>query len=522
MSLMGDTSTSNLDTVLKVCDQLERLNPDALTVSRENLLACAASLPADLFSVIQPRVETIVGLFVESTFKRRQSQIMEDYFAALEATTKRLLTSPSTGGSSNFGKRLLPVPLENEQQWLAVIAEAPIEEKTHRAMDANANRNEVVGTPLELVFRILFLIQPDRAFDWSLDQLNSNPQFEDADVFRDLLMVWNDQADIPLSAVKTLLPLLNRPLDRFFPGTAAQLQRLVRLSGLRALKSKGMTRGSIHEHLTRILNEKSGPLIDDKLELWLDAAVEQLGNHTANFIAAASRVDDRSLPDNDRELARRQVFTAVRAADALHPAIIVGADIFLKRADGAHTLALAFLGINRSHLKKWRRKLEEKATAVVRHVFLQDLRDRRDSVDTIRKFCLGDELLFTSLYMKLDLLSRQFGSVEDREKTVDVLAANYASFRETDLLADKITSHFRRLSKLLHADSVLRLIPADEKASIGDLDNLPAALARASESRRYLEGRRALDRSIEDMRGAEMTFEQQLKAARTSLLRGLL
>ena len=518
---MRDTSTSNLDTVRQAFDQLEKLNPDALSVSREDLLTRAGTLGPEHFSKIQTRVETLVNLFADSAFKQRQAQIMEEYFGVLETTARRLEGSSPLTGKAAFGGRLLPVRLANEKQWLTVIAEAPVEEKTHRAMDANANRNEDVGTPLEIAFRMLFLIDSARAFDWSLVQLQDNPKFEDADVFRDLLMVWNDQAEVPMLAVKTVLPLLNRPLDRFFPGTAAQLQRLIRLSGLRALKARGMSRGKNRDHLTRVLAGKNGAVIDGKLERWLDAAVEQLGKHTADFIGAAQRVDDQSLSAEDRELARRQVFTAVRAVNTLHPAIIVGADLFLKRADGAHTLALAFLGVNRQHLAKWRRKQEGKAARVVRTLFLQDLRDRRDSVGTIRKFCLGDEMLFTSLYMKLDLLSRQFGSFEDREKTVDVLAANYASFREADLLGDKITAHFRQLSKLLHADSVQRLIPECEKGAIGDLDNLPVALTRASESRRYLEGRRALDHSVEDMRGAEMTFEEQLRSARMSLLRRL-
>lgn len=518
---MRHTSISNLQILLQTFQQLEKLNPDALSAPRAELLALASTLSAEDFSLFQPQVEKVVRLFADSAFKRQQYQVMEEYFRALEETVKRLEGPRQSQDETVFGGRLLPVRLKSESQWLTVIAEAGIDEKTHRAMDANANRNEDVGTPLEIAFRMLFLIDPVQAFDWSLDKLRLDPLFEDADVLRDLLMVWNDQADIPIEAAKTVLPLLDRPLDRFFPGTAAQVNRLIRLSGLRALTAGGMKRGRTREHLTHILAEKNGAVIDGKLERWLDAAVEQLGKHTADFITGAGWVDDQSLTAEDRELARRQVFTAVRAVDALHPAIIVGADIFLKRADGVHTLALAFLGINRNHLRKWRRKLEEKAAVVVRTLFLQDLRDRRDSVATIRKFCLGDEILFISLTMKLDLLSRQFGSFADREKAVDVLAANYASFRETDLLRDKITAHFRRLSKLLHTDSVQRLIPDHEKAAVADLGNLPVALARASESRRYLEGRRALDHSVEDMRGAEMNFEEQLRSARMSLLRHL-
>ncbi|MDT8390044.1 MAG: hypothetical protein RRC34_06005 [Lentisphaeria bacterium] len=513
---------SNLDILLQAFDQLEKLNPDALSVPRAELLTHASTLSPEDFSVVQPRVEKVVRLFADSAFKRRQYQVMAEYFEALEQTAKRLEAPPASTDGSVFGGRLLPVRLNSESQWLAVIAEAGIDEKTHRAMDANANRNEDVGTVLEIAFRILFLIDPRRAFDWSLDKLRHDPVFEDADVFRDLLMVWNDQADIPAAAAKTVLPLLNRPLNRFFPGTATQLNRLIRLSGLRALAAGGANQGRPWRYLTRVLHERNGAVIDGKLERWLDAAVEQLGNYTANVISAAGRVDDDRLSDEDRKLARRQVFTSVRAVNTLHPAIIVGADIFLKRADGAHTLALAFLGIDRRHLRKWRANLESKAADVVRKLFMEDLRNRRDSAETIRRFCLGDELLYIALYMKLDLFSRQFGSLADREAAVNVLATNYASFRETDLLKEKITRHFRALSRLLHADSIQRLVPEEEVAAVADFANLADALTRASEARRYLEGRRALDTSVEDMCAAEVHFEERLRSARTSLLRGLL
>lgn len=506
--------------------ELARLNPDAVSLTRAAALRHAERLPSSCFDHFAERALAIAAAFAGTPFKINQRAVLDEYFAALCDPTARLAAGtipPPQESPPGLAGRLLPARQTPGEDWLSLAARANVPEKLHRAIAASANRNDVVDTPMELVFSVLHRLDAGKAFAWSIAQLRDNPQFGDADIVRDLIAVWNQQAAIPRDAGRLLLGLLeDSRLERFWPGASLQANRLVRRLALEEVLGGQPGKGADWRRLGQILTGGGGATAERSLERWLDDAVNRLGRHVGSFIACAKRLQDLGDNPEHRGMARRQIHTDVREVNALHPAIMVGADLFLRRANGTHALAMAFLGIDRGHLKKWRRQLEQQAATVVRRLLLEDLRHRRDSVETIRAFCLGDEMLFTTLYLKLDLLSKQFGSIAERERVVDVLAVNYASFRETELLQDKISRHYRQLARLLHEDSLRHLLPEDAMASCETFGELPSALARATEARRYLEGRRALDSSLEDMCAAELTFEQQLRSARASLVRKLL
>lgn len=523
--LMSDRSILFID---QLFSELATLNPDALSMPRSQVMSRAREVPESAFNTVAEGVLELVEKYNGTPLKTGQRAVLQKFLAAVGETSLRLKLSAGGGDErpppdSELAGRLLPVRRQSMSQWPRLMSALEIEDELHRAVDACTNRNESVPTALSIAFEVLFAVDPGQAFEWTIERLDDCPGFADPEVLRDLIAVWNSQNEIPSAAGRAVVDLVDDSrLTRFWPGTELQTNRLLRFLALRSLSQRFSSNRADRQAMDKILQRGTGAIGERYLDRWLDSAVERLGRHVASFIACANRVGDAGTPAELRAMARRQLFTDVRAVNSLHPAILVGADLLLKRGDGAHLLALAFLGVDRKHLANWRNNLFERSAQLIRRMFLEDLRDRRTSIDTIRKLCLGDDLLYTVLYMKLDLLTRQFGSVADREAAIKVLAANYASFRERDLLAEKIRAHYRYLTRLLHSDSLRRLVPEDELERMGALEYLPQALSRAAESRRYLEGRRALDTPVEDMCAAELNFEEELRAARASILRNLL
>ncbi len=505
--------------------ELERLNPDAVSLAEADALRLAAELPASDFPAFAELAGRLVDLYVSCPFKRSQRIALDDYFQQLASQARQLpVASAPAAPASPLAGTLLPIRALSATDWLAVVRTAAIAPKLQRAIDAAAWRNLNVVSPLRLTFAILHAIDPRQAFAWGGRQLLDNPAFADPELLRDLVHVWNDQPEACPAAAAPLLDLVGDPaIARHWPGTIAEINRLVRRLAFAALLARRPARRASWQHLANLLRRPAAGENEPHLRHWLEAAGEDLGNHVNQFMAAADALD--RLGDASpaaRPTIRRQLLRQVKAVDDLYPALLVGADLLLARAAGAHSLALAWLGIDRSHLLQWRAGLLDTCAQVVRRLFLEDLRQHRAALDTIRRFCLGDEQLYVALTMKLDLLSRQFDSVAQREQAVDILAANYASFREAELLADQTTRHYRRLAKLLHQDSLQRLLGHELAPEIDRLEHLPAALARASEARRFLEHRRALETSVDDMLGAELDFEQRLHGARRSLIRQLL
>ncbi|OPZ23969.1 MAG: hypothetical protein BWZ02_03012 [Lentisphaerae bacterium ADurb.BinA184] len=106
-----------------------------------------------------------------------------------------------------------------------------------------------------------------------------------------------------------------------------------------------------------------------------------------------------------------------------------------------------------------------------------------------------------------------------RDRAVAVLAANYASLREEEVLALKVTRRYRLLMQVLHEDSLRRLLPLDEFEAVRSLDFLGEVAGLAAEARRFLEKRRARELDVDDALAEELAFERSVRTRRLRLVR---
>ena len=162
------------------------------------------------------------------------------------------------------------------------------------------------------------------------------------------------------------------------------------------------------------------------------------------------------------------------------------------------------------------------AEKIIRRAFMQDLKAGRTPEETIRKYTFGDDIAFNNLSNELDLVSRQFDSIRQREKVVASLAIFYAGYRREAMLGVEVARRYRRLARILHDDFLGRFLDnnrLDELRSNGFLRELYTMAALV---KRFLDHRRALQMSVEEMVASEIEFSAEVRERRLRIIRQLI
>jgi len=142
---------------------------------------------------------------------------------------------------------------------------------------------------------------------------------------------------------------------------------------------------------------------------------------------------------------------------------------------------------------------------------------------TIHRLCFGLPELETNVRRELDFISQSFDSVAQRELVIDKLCPAYSSFRKQPLLNTELGRRYRRMMRLLHEDHLRRVLRADQLAELQQGPPVLRDLATiASESRRFLAMRRALDKSLAEIVAADLDFTHCIRGLRAGYLRRLL
>jgi hypothetical protein len=152
-----------------------------------------------------------------------------------------------------------------------------------------------------------------------------------------------------------------------------------------------------------------------------------------------------------------------------------------------------------------------------------DLKNGRKPDGTIRRLSFDNEELCANTLAELDLFTGQFDCLEQREVVVNRLSGTYASFRHDSLLATELGRRFRRTMRVLHEDNLHRVLREEQRE---ELDALRPTLLEvaivASESRRYLGMRRALEKSTDEIISAEAQYLESMRSLRTRRIQQVL
>lgn len=501
--------------------QLHALNPHTAEISRSDILAAAAEVDPDSFTEFAAHTAALVHKYLASRIKQAENYALERYFEFIDragllltqATDAHGAATDPGPGENNTGQFALAraydfTPLE----WFRVQTQAQVPQEVQHAVDAAGARNELVDSVLEIAFAALHTIDSDRAFAWELDYLERTAGELDVDVVRDLLRVWQGCRNIPAAALDWANQWSrDENLRRLWPTVCREADRLLRIHALRAWAAATTTRQSSAMHLRTMVQDDS--FEDSRLQRWFDAATESMSRRIDAFIRFAD--SSRRGPGIAY---RNAMVSELHALESLVIPLLISADLALRQPAGPYALALNVLGFSRAALESWRSALENRTAAVIRTIFINQLRDAESPIDAIRGFCLGDKLLFNRLCLHLDILTKQFDSIDQRERVVQMLATNYASYRENELIGRELTRRYRRLMRMLHTDNLRRLLTADQFRGLEHSTVLRELTTLAAAARHYLDRRRHPEAPLEEMYTAEIAFCNTVRNSRLHVI----
>jgi hypothetical protein len=267
----------------------------------------------------------------------------------------------------------------------------------------------------------------------------------------------------------------------------------------------------------RLLAERPH-LPESELLRWLEVTIADMGASVHFFIRQNQQLVRELNDGRPTEWRRAAMMREIGKVEQLFPLILLLADVIFAAPQGAYRLALSLFGLTGEVRDDWLEHLEKTCAEMIRHHFLDALRKDIPADEVIRRFCFGDHQLFRQLASEVDLVTKQFTSVRDRDRIVEYLAVYLASYREENLFAEEIAQRYRRLMRVLHEDSLRRLLTPEQFESVRGMDVLTELSAMVSDARRYLGRRRALQLSLEELVASEMDFVQGVRRRRLTFI----
>lgn len=520
------TPSEALEELLGRLRALETLNPDLSGVEQFRLDALARRCDPSAYDEVASQVRHLVEIYLDTPTIRIGKAILKEYFGALERTARRLLDAgeikaapESQATQTTFSQALVLRSAfdYNALDRCKILNRAEIPETLSNAADAYRRRIEVVDTVFGVGFRVLWNLDPVHFQEWCVGYLDENSGSLSPEVIRDMLWVLRDSKEIQPKMLEWLLrwcgdeallehwPLVVRYADRLLDRLALENWR----------RRNGAPRNGSLAYL-RLLTER-GSVEENRLMSWLVNTLQNFGGSIERFISL-----DREIPSSEEAWVHSALVAELRNLESIYQPIIVLADHLLAEPDGAAKLAMAFLGVVGQGLKDWEERIRDFSEKVIRRAFLVDLKEGRTPVETIRRYTFGDQKAFAIICNELDLVSQQFDSLAQREVVVRKLSIYYASFRRGPLLGQEVGRRYRHFARILHEDFLSTHLTQEELSSFEKTGFLQELYSMGSRAKRFLDHRRALEMTVEEMVASQMEFVAETRARRLTMLRRLL
>ncbi len=532
--LMALSASSSARQLLHVLQPLTGLNPHEAESLRTDALRQARLVRADDFPALAEFAQNLIESFLSTAWKRMEKELLDDFSRHLRPALKQLSAAGGVVRSDEDAERAPPhsVALAVPQslsavEWFRLLETAQVPERLGNSVDAVVRRNQTAPTVMAVMFEVLLEADSAQAFAWMNDFLVEHRGRLDQDVVRDLLRAWRRPRTLPREIRNWLFEWCgSEDLRQQWPAVAEETDAVLRRQLLEFwLPSLRDSRSSWLRRLAKIAEKPQRT--EAELLDWLQRAIGELGEAANAFIGfsrllGGEKKGRSEMVGTDPGWSGEAIFHELKRMESLFAPIILFADVLLAAPDGAYQLALALLGFPGPELAAWRQKLLRHTTGMVRQAVLDDLKADRQPIETIRTYSVGDRQLYRYLISQLDLVSRTFGSLRQRDKVVEQLALHFASLREAQLLPRELTARYRKLVLTLHEDSLRRLLDQERFEKTGDFVVRRDLLTAAAAARRYVQRRRALHTSVEEMIGSRYDFEKSVRQRRLQFARNLL
>jgi hypothetical protein len=516
--------TSPSDKLLDLLQGLFQLNPELGDQLAERLYELAPQADAARFDHFASLAEQLLESYLTSPWKKAERRTLGEYFASLERSSRLLAQRGDIGecaplaASQPHSVALVTPHLYTSLDWYRLIGATEIPPEMIKAVDACTRRNSLLTSVMEPMFRVLHLIDHNQAMHWELQYLEAHRQAVDPDVARDLLRAWLEQPSLsPELLAWPLAWSTDASLARQWPTVIHESDRLLRRHALAAWAQQQNPRHSLLLNLQRWVSHHRHD--EHFYSRWLNTALIALGESVA-FFANLGRADSPEAGTASWKSAA--LMRELNSLTQLVTPILLLADLLLVAPDGATRFAKAFFGFSGPGGDAWQQKIQTQAERVIRRIFLNALRRRTPPAEVIHRFCFHDEELFEQLVGELDLVTKQFDSLAQREIVIRRLAVYYASFRENTLMAKEVTHRYRQLMSMLHEDHLRLVLDPEQFAEFAGANVLRDLSALSADTRRYLSRRRDLSNSLEELLAAEMDFSHSIRQRRHRFIRTLL
>jgi hypothetical protein len=502
------------------------LNAEILGACEEALFAYSKARGPALFDDARQFADGLLQHFLDCAIKRAEHAILDEYFDFLGRAKQRLLEEgqypeaqlslPAEADAPSLA--LVPSGHYSSLQWAVVNSQPELHEDLMRAVDATRNRNTLVLTVFETLFLWMQSIDLKRALKWELSLCGEGGPAHDPDICRELLRAWQTVDALPTNILARVCTWSKSArLYRQWPAVVEEADKVLRQHALRAWFAECAAATSE----TRALQRLAPFLADRRMRRWYHSCIDSFGDRIAFFVRQANLLAEDSAASAQR---RQDVLMGeLRGIAHLTAPLLLISDLILASPTGALDFAMAIFGFSELSRERWERALEEKAKRIVRRAFVLDLKNGRPPDATIRRLSFDNEQMCELCLSELDLCSGQFDSLAQREVVVNRLSGSYASFRHDSLLATELGKRFRHTMRVLHEDNLQRVLRKDQH---GALDALRPTLLEvaivATESRRFLGMRRALEKSTDEILAAEEQYIESMRALRTRRIEGLL
>ena len=123
---------------------------------------------------------------------------------------------------------------------------------------------------------------------------------------------------------------------------------------------------------------------------------------------------------------------------------------------------------------------------------------------------------------ELDLVSQRFDSLAQRDAVIRKLAVYYASYRRGPLLGVEVAKRYKHIARILHEDFLRQFLSAAELEALSQGGFLREMYGMAALAKRFLDHRRALEMTVEEMLASEIEFVTETRRKRLEAIRRLL
>lgn len=506
---------------------LKNLNPYEADYLLPELLEKAEAVPSDDFSAVAEFADSIIRMFLESPWKRAEKEMLSEFSRYLSEATRESSSSEETNPDIEQNVETphsvaLALPRSfTALEWFRLLDKAAVPDRLRNSVDAVSRRNQALPTVPAAIFEILFQVDEEQTFNWQNNYLADNYGSLDQDMVRDILLSWRRRRRIPQASLNWLFKWCgNEDLRQQWPAVAEEADTVLRRQLIeRWLPALAESRSPRLRQLYSAGHRKTGG--NEVLRQWLEDAIQYLGDGVSAFVKLSRYNGNREevysaggAEESSSKWRREALFQELKRVERVFLPIILFADVLLKAPDGGYSFALSLLGFPRPELEAWRERLLRGTTAMVHKTILEDLKAARSPLRTIKLYSLGDSQLFRYLNTQLDLVTRNFGNIEQRDKVVEQLALHFSSLREAHLLPRELTKRYRRLMLMIHDDSLARFLTREQLERTSEFTVRRDLVTAASTARRYIQRRRAVHTSAEEMLASRFEFEKNIRRRR--------